>query len=66
MKKSANCTSTLNTFPQVYLPLITSAFLLDILGDADEGAGSSVSNTSTNLKTTQMDSGRGKAVTHQP
>jgi len=28
---------------------ITSAFLLDILGDADEGAGSSVSNTSTNL-----------------
>ena len=45
---------------------ITSAFLLDILRDADEGAGSSVSNTSTNLKATQMDSGRGKAVTHQP
>ena len=43
-----------------------SAFLLNILGNTDEGAGSSVSTTSTNLKTMQMDSGRGKAVTHQP
>jgi hypothetical protein len=48
---------------------ITSAFLLDILQDTDEGA--RVSNTSVttgNLKTMQMDSGsgKGKAVPHQP
>ena len=47
---------------------ITSAFLLDILGDADEER-SSVSNISqVTTKNVQMDSGKGKAVLviHQP